>query len=131
MPEISPVVNPEWRDSLIERAERTYERDKNHCSVIILSCGTESGYSNNNAEMLDWFHEHDKMRLTHCEDASRTPFLRYKLEIEVYSNGEIKTKLIGDVKEECVWLPRLGFEYHLTEQNIPFKCFGLYIGNAI
>ena len=71
LPEISPVVNPEWRNSLIERAERTYERDKNHCSVIILSCGNESGYSNNNAEILDWFHKHDKMRLTHSEDASR------------------------------------------------------------
>ncbi len=71
LPDESPVVNPEWKASLIERAERTYERDKNRCSVIMLSAGNESGYSDNNEAMLDWFHEHDKTRLTHCENASQ------------------------------------------------------------
>ncbi len=66
-----PTQNPAWLSSLLDRAERTYERDKNHCSVIILSTGNESGYGANNMAMLDWFHAHDKTRLTHCEDAAR------------------------------------------------------------
>ncbi len=65
-----PTQNPEWRGSLMDRAVRMYERDKNRTSVIMLSCGNESGYGDNNAAMLDWFHEQDKMRLTHCENAS-------------------------------------------------------------
>lgn len=65
-----PTVGAEWKASLIDRAERTYERDKNHCSIIVLSNGNESGYGDNSAAMLDWFHKHDKTRLTHCESAS-------------------------------------------------------------
>lgn len=63
--------NPIWLESVLERAIRTYERDKNHCSVIMLSTGNESGYGRNNAVVLDWYKAHDKNRLAHCEDASR------------------------------------------------------------
>ncbi len=66
-----PTVGAEWRNSLVERAERAYERDKNHCAVIIWSNGNESGYGDNSAAMLDWLREHDKTRLLHCEDGSK------------------------------------------------------------
>lgn len=64
-------VNPEWRDYFVERMERAYQRDKNHCSVFSWSTGNESGYGDNHKAMIDYIKKNDKKRLVHCEDASR------------------------------------------------------------
>lgn len=66
-----PTTRKEWKKEYLDRIERTYERDKNHPSIIIWSTGNESGYGENNIAMIDWLHEQDKKRLVHCEDASR------------------------------------------------------------
>lgn len=63
---------PEWKNAYLERAERMYERDKNHPCVFSWSIGNEAGYCANNQEMLHWLRERDKRRLIHSEDASRT-----------------------------------------------------------
>ena len=44
-----------------------YERDKNHASVLIWSCGNESYCGDDIAAMADYFHEVDKTRLVHYE----------------------------------------------------------------
>ena len=46
----------------------------------------------------------------------RMPFLKYILEYEVYDDGEMKISLSGNVREECVWLPRLGFEFKINKE---------------
>ncbi len=62
---------PEWKDAFVERMERAYNRDKNHCSIFSWSTGNESGHGDNHLEMLKYIKSVDKKRLTHCEDASR------------------------------------------------------------
>jgi beta-galactosidase len=49
-----PCKNPMWRDAFVDRAERLYERDKNHTCVIMWSLGNESNYGENFAAMSDW-----------------------------------------------------------------------------
>ncbi len=62
---------PEWENSFVERAERMYERDKNHPCVIMWSTGNESGHGINHKKMISYLREKDPTRLIHCEDSSR------------------------------------------------------------
>lgn len=55
---------------------------------------------------------------------SRKPFFRYTLEIAVDRTGRISVKLQGKVRENVVWLPRLGFECALPGTNMPFRYYG-------
>ena len=56
---------------------------------------------------------------------SRMPFLHYMLEIRVDAAGRISVQLDGDVREEnMVYLPRLGFELTLPQEDMPFRYFG-------
>lgn len=59
-----PCQNKMWLDAFIDRAERLYERDKNHTSVIMWSLGNESNYGENFAEMSRWIkkRESEKQR---------------------------------------------------------------------
>ncbi len=66
-----PCANPEWKKEFIERMERAYERDKIHTSIIMWSTGNESGYGENQHDMIEWIKERDSQRLCHAEDASR------------------------------------------------------------
>lgn len=56
---------------------------------------------------------------------SRSPFFTYQLTYTVNQKGEIKVQLLGNVKENCVWLPRLGFEWKLPYDDCTFRYFGM------
>ena len=56
---------------------------------------------------------------------SRLPFFRFKLKISIFSNGQINYQLDGDVREDAIWLPRIGFEFALNKKNQSFKYFGM------
>ena len=58
---------PEWKEACLDRARSMYERDKNHASVLIWSCGNESYCGDDIAAMADYFHEVDSTRLVHYE----------------------------------------------------------------
>ena len=64
-------ANPDWRHVFLERVERSYERDKNHCSIFSWSTGNESGHGENHVAMIEYLKKTDKKRLIHCEDACR------------------------------------------------------------
>ena len=61
----------EWTESYLDRAERMFERDKNHVCVIMWSVGNESGTGKNHAAMYDYFHRRMPNCMVHCEDVSR------------------------------------------------------------
>ena len=63
--------NPEWTEAYLDRAERMFERDKNHVCVIMWSVGNESGTGINHAAMYDYFHKRMPNCMVHCEDVSR------------------------------------------------------------
>lgn len=72
--EMWPCQNPMWRDAFVDRAERLFERDKNHTCVIMWSLGNESNYGENFAAMSDFLHSRESetkgiKRLVHYEGA--------------------------------------------------------------
>ena len=62
-----PASLPEWKEACLDRARSMYERDKNHASVLIWSCGNESYCGDDIAAMADYFHEVDSTRPVHYE----------------------------------------------------------------
>ncbi len=63
----NPGDDPAWRDALLDRIERTVERDKNHPSIVLWSLGNESGTGANLAAMAAWVHDRDPGRPVHYE----------------------------------------------------------------
>ena len=62
-----PGSLPQWRAVVVDRAKSMFERDKNHPSVVIWSCGNESYAGDDIQAMTDFFHEQDDTRLVHYE----------------------------------------------------------------
>lgn len=58
---------PEWKDCVVDRAKSMLERDKNHPSVLIWSCGNESYAGEDILAMAEFFRERDPSRLVHYE----------------------------------------------------------------
>ncbi|BCN29961.1 glycoside hydrolase family 2 TIM barrel-domain containing protein [Anaeromicropila herbilytica] len=58
---------PEWKAVVLDRAESMLERDKNHPSILIWSCGNESYAGENILAMTEYFHKKDDSRLVHYE----------------------------------------------------------------
>lgn len=63
----NPVDDPRWRAALLDRAERFFERDKNHPSIICWSLGNESSTGQNTAAMATWLRRRDPERPVHYE----------------------------------------------------------------
>lgn len=64
---IVPHDKPEWLDMLLDRANSMYQRDKNHASIVIWSCGNESYGGKVIFEMSEFFRKVDPTRLVHYE----------------------------------------------------------------
>lgn len=62
-----PGSLPEWKENVLDRAKSMYERDKNHPSIVIWSCGNESYAGENIVAMADYFRAEDSSRLVHYE----------------------------------------------------------------
>lgn len=89
----------EWKEAYLERVERMYERDKNHPCIFSWSTGNESGYCENNYEMIKWLRIKDKRRLIHCEDASRTAYGWGPQDTSVYTHPHMHSRMYPPVDE--------------------------------
>lgn len=63
---------PEWRDILLDRASNMLERDKNHASIVMWSCGNESFGGTNLRDVADHFRSLDT-RPVHYEGVHWDP----------------------------------------------------------
>ena len=75
---IWPCNDPAWREAHLDRAERLYERDKNHVSVIMWSLGNESNYGVNFDAMSEYLRKRQQeskgvWRAIHYENACNAP----------------------------------------------------------
>ncbi|MBL4937114.1 DUF4981 domain-containing protein [Clostridium sp. YIM B02515] len=64
---VIPDSKIEWRDIVLDRAASMLERDKNHPSILIWSCGNESFGGENIFRMSEYFRMKDPSRLVHYE----------------------------------------------------------------
>ena len=62
-----PGSLPEWQEAAVDRARSMLERDKNHPSVLIWSCGNESYAGEGIRAMSHYFKDRDPSRLVHYE----------------------------------------------------------------
>lgn len=54
----------------------------------------------------------------------RMPFLHYELTYRFFADGRAELLLKADVREDCVWLPRFGFEFTMFPEQTQFHYFG-------
>ncbi len=62
-----PGDREEWLGAVLDRAKNMFQRDKNHPSVLIWSCGNESFGGRDIFEMSQYFRNSDPTRLVHYE----------------------------------------------------------------
>lgn len=62
-----PADNALWMEAVLDRANSMYQRDKNHASILIWSCGNESGGGLVLYEASEFLRHKDKSRLIHYE----------------------------------------------------------------
>ena len=55
---------------------------------------------------------------------SRTPLFRFTAKYSFFADGRMEVSLSGDVRENCIWLPRLGFEFSLKDSDDSFRYYG-------
>ncbi|WAA09276.1 glycoside hydrolase family 2 TIM barrel-domain containing protein [Fervidibacillus albus] len=65
--ETIPGSKPEWTETVLDRCQSMFQRDKNHPSVIIWSLGNESFGGDNFLKMHDFFKKNDPTRIVHYE----------------------------------------------------------------
>ena len=56
---------------------------------------------------------------------SREPAFRFTASYSVFADGRIDVTLDGNVKEKCIWLPRLGFEIKTPYEKDSFRYYGM------
>lgn len=64
---VLPCDRPEWLDMMLDRVNSMYQRDKNHPSILIWSCGNESFGGKDIYEMSQFYRNEDPTRLVHYE----------------------------------------------------------------
>lgn len=64
---VIPGDKPYWEAAMLDRVNSIYQRDKNHPSILIWSCGNESYGGSVIQKMADQFRELDNTRLVHYE----------------------------------------------------------------
>lgn len=62
-----PGSLPQWRECTVDRGRSMFERDKNHVSILLWSCGNESFAGENLLAMAEFFRTNDPSRLVHYE----------------------------------------------------------------
>lgn len=80
--EAVPGDLPQWRETLLDRATSMLERDKNHPSIIMWSCGNESFGGTNLRDVADYLRSRDQ-RPVHYEGVHWDP--RYPETTDVVS----------------------------------------------
>lgn len=64
---VVPGDREDWLNIVLDRAKSMLERDKNHPSILIWSCGNESFGGKDIYEMAQYFRRRDPSRLVHYE----------------------------------------------------------------
>ena len=54
----------------------------------------------------------------------RMPFLQYKIDFVFYNDGVMQVKLSANIRENCIWLQRVGFEFGFSKEAENFRYYG-------
>ncbi len=115
-----PGSLPEWKAAVVDRAMNMLERDKNHASVLIWSCGNESYAGDDIAAMSEYFHNRDNTRLVHYEGVFHNRAYDYISDME--SRMYAKPADIEEYLKQKTGKPYISCEYMHAMGN---SCGGL------
>lgn len=135
---IVPHHKTEWLDACLDRAKSMLQRDKNHPSIIVWSCGNESYAGKVISAMANYYRTTDPTRLVHYEscfhypeysDATDMESRMYArvTDIEAYLNNNPKKPFIN-----CEYSHAMGnsngglYEYDLLDDT-----YAMYQGGFI
>ena len=104
-----PDGRPEWKDAVFSRARSMFERDKNHPSVLIWSCGNESAGGETLFEMANLLRQWDDTRLIHYEGVSYDP--RYPDTTDIRSTMYYPAEHVERILKEHPEKPYIQAEY--------------------
>lgn len=88
-----------------------YERDKNHASVLIWSCGNESYCGEGIAAMSEYFRSVDPTRLVHYEGVTRVPNHQYDSITDMESRMYAKPQEVEEYLKQNSGRPYISCEY--------------------
>ena len=106
-----PGSLPEWKEAVLDRAKSMYERDKNHASVLIWSCGNESYCGEDIAAMSEYFRSVDPTRLVHYEGVTRVPDNQYDFITDMESRMYAKPQEVEEYLKQNSGRPYISCEY--------------------
>jgi beta-galactosidase len=119
---VVPRDNPIWEGLLLDRVNSCYQRDKNHPSILIWSCGNEAHGGVVLHKMASLFKELDKNRLVHYEGLFHDR--RYPdtsdMESQMYPPAAAIKKFLDENKEK----PFICCEYSHAMGN---SCGGMHL----
>lgn len=55
---------------------------------------------------------------------SRMPFFRYTMRYDFFTDGSVHISIKGKMRDEVIWMPRMGFEFQIPRDNKEFKYYG-------
>lgn len=106
-----PGSLPEWKEAVLDRAKSMYERDKNHASVLIWSCGNESYCGEDIAAMSEYFRSVDPTRPVHYEGVTRVPDNQYDSITDMESRMYAKPQEVEEYLKQNSGRPYISCEY--------------------
>ncbi|UPO86200.1 glycoside hydrolase family 2 TIM barrel-domain containing protein [Niallia sp. Man26] len=126
-----PGNKPEWQDIVMDRAISMVERDKNHPSILIWSCGNESYAGEVILNVANYFRETDPSRLVHYEGVfhNRAYNDSSDMESRMYAKPAVIEKYLSENPEKpyisCEYMHAMGnslggmYKYTELEQKYP------------
>ena len=87
---VLPDDKPDWKAMMFDRLNSTYQRDKNHCAIVIWSLGNESFGGETLLEMSQMLHKLDDTRLVHYESVVNDPRFPETTDIESHMYSSVK-----------------------------------------
>lgn len=115
-----PGNDPTWKDNVISRADFMLQRDKNHPSILMWSCGNESYAGEDILAMTEHFHKMDPTRIVHYEGVFWNR--EYDAISDVESRMYAKPHEIAEYLEQDPQKPYISCEYMHAMAN---SCGGM------
>ncbi len=104
-----PGDDERWLNCTLDRGMKMLERDKNHPSVLIWSCGNESFGGTNLLALSNAFRRRDPSRVVHYEGVANDP--RYPATTDIYSRMYCRPDAIEAYLKDAPEKPFINCEY--------------------
>ncbi|MGX8832750.1 glycoside hydrolase family 2 TIM barrel-domain containing protein [Amedibacillus sp. YH-ame6] len=132
-----PGDHKEWLEACLDRAQSMLQRDKNHPSILIWSCGNESYAGTVIEEMGNYFRRKDPTRLVHYEGVFHNRAFDHisDMESRMYAKAkEIEEYLLKDPKKpyiSCEYMHAMGNSLGGMDEYTALERYPMYQGGFI